>query len=144
MLINKVSDTNGPETLIPDFFNFLIAGIIIFTSSEFLLSSALWGFRPKIPILGLKLKISLYHFSIILAIITIFYAEIFLEICFTLICVVIGAIANFLFFINITSLLFFILHLVAKYSVTPNPFFFNSFLSIAQLIIPLTSFLKAN
>ena len=43
---------------------------------------------------------------------------------------------------SITSDLFFNPHIVAKNSVTQN-FLFISFLSIAQLIIPLTSFPKA-
>ena len=53
--------------------------------------------------------------------------------------VVIGTTDNFLLLINITSELFFILHLKAKYSVTPL-FFGNICLLIGQLINPLTSF----
>ena len=58
-------------------------------------------------------------------------------------CVVIGVTAKLLFLMSITSDLFFNPHIVAKNSVTPKFFLFISFLSIAQLIIPLTSFPKA-
>ena len=43
-------------------------------------------------------------------------------------------------FISITSELFFILHLEARYSVTPVFLRFKSFLSIPQLIKPIILF----
>ena len=52
-----VSGESGPYTDFFFFFNFLIAGKIIFFSSELLLSSLLCGFKPRRPILGLILNI---------------------------------------------------------------------------------------
>ena len=51
-----MSADSGPVTLNPNFCNFEIAGMIILISSEFCNNSALWGLRPKIPILGFLLK----------------------------------------------------------------------------------------
>ena len=91
-----MSAESGPLTFIPSLFNFLIAGNIIFFSSEFLLNSALCGFKPKTQNLGLLLKY-LYQSLIVLTFLTILSAVIILETSFKFICVVIGQTDNFLF-----------------------------------------------
>ena len=55
IIFEKVSATNGPIILVY-FFNLLIAGIIIFISSEFFSNSELCGFRPKTAIFGFLLN----------------------------------------------------------------------------------------
>ena len=50
--MNNVSATNGPIALMLRLFKDLIAGIIIFFSSDFSLNSALCGLRPNMPIFG--------------------------------------------------------------------------------------------
>jgi hypothetical protein len=51
-----VSAESGPEILIFCFFNFLIAGLIIFSSSENLSLEKQCGFNPVIAILIFFLK----------------------------------------------------------------------------------------
>ena len=50
-----VSATKGPLTFKPNFLSVLIAGMIIFFSSEFFFNSELCGFKPRTAILGLIL-----------------------------------------------------------------------------------------
>ena len=50
--VKIVSAENGPFILVFSNLNFLIAGIIILSSSEFWKLLSQWGFKPVIAILG--------------------------------------------------------------------------------------------
>ena len=60
--MKTVSDANGPFTLTFNLNNFLIAGMIIFFSSDFFLNSALCGLRPRMPIFGFFFYIFLTNY----------------------------------------------------------------------------------
>ena len=138
VVINNFKNSNKIEITI-----LLIAGIIIFFSSDFLQNSLLCGFNPKIAIFGFLLINFEKYELIIFVFFTIIFKLIVFDIFLTSICVVRGATASFLLYISITAS-FLSLFFFDKYSVTPIFFSPKVFLlSIEQFIKPLITFLVA-